>query len=192
MCNINLTSLTAAEHESHRSSFCPVGKVLVTNASLMPSRLSPIQGWHIDLHQICLHLKTCGPVPSAGHRKGWTGSEPFLSRKSSSIFLRCRPQICLMIKSIWSLLDLHLIRKTINLLPAICCWKRLKPIATARPSNSKMTVYWSSLRMAEISSVDTTSLNEHIPWCKDAWGFDLYGTNFKHSYAVESGMSFDM
>ena len=86
-----------SDNQKCRSFFLSGGDMLVTNVYLMPSRFSPLQGWHpnivatwrIDPRWICRHLRTCAPVPSTRHRKGWIDSAPFLCKRSSLIALRC-------------------------------------------------------------------------------------------------------
>ena len=86
-----------SDNQKRRSFFLSGGDMLVTNVYLMPSRFSPLQGWHpnivatwrIDPRWICRHLRTCAPVPSTRHRKGWIDSAPFLCKRSSLIALRC-------------------------------------------------------------------------------------------------------
>lgn len=49
--------------------------------------------------------------------------------------------------------------------PAISCRNKLMPVASASPSSSKITVFWSALLIAGIKAGETTSLKKprHLP-----------------------------
>jgi hypothetical protein len=77
----------------------------------------------------------------------WLGT---LSIQEMEFKLSSVQQMFLMIRSIWSLLDLHLMRqdctawlsvKITIFFPAICCLKRLKPIVTAKLQTFKFKDY---------------------------------------------------